>query len=214
MDQNGENAEIIGTVIDMSLKYGIVCRYTEYFWEPSEVDEDLGIMVLFSSLKEGLKIDFSLAVTEMVEVIYIEKRDSEGNWVCLGEYDLGKSLLDTDVLYGEEYTYRFRIIMNNGSTEYSKEYKAIFFVPGQISISSMSPNPFNPSMEILISGDVNIEYTIEIYDVSGRLVRSIRSKGDRVIWKGDDERGNILPSGIYMVKPIGVSSINRAVFIK
>jgi len=65
------------------------------------------------------------------------------------------------------------------------------------------PNPFNASCTITADGD------IEIFDISGRLVREFEeTMANSVFWDGKDEAGKELPSGIYLIR---VSSGERAV---
>jgi len=49
------------------------------------------------------------------------------------------------------------------------------------------------------------EVDLRVYDVSGRLVRTLargpREEGDHeVVWDGRDERGRDVPSGIYFLR--------------
>jgi len=64
-----------------------------------------------------------------------------------------------------------------------------------ISQLSISPNPFNAACRITAPGE------IEIFDVSGRLVRKLTPNSDsHVIWDGSDENGKSLPSGLYLAR--------------
>lgn len=66
------------------------------------------------------------------------------------------------------------------------------------------PNPFSLSTVLHYTLDVVGPVTLEIYDLQGRRVRTVLPMGQRgpgpgmVIWDGMDEKGRIVPAGIYM----------------
>ena len=77
--------------------------------------------------------------------------------------------------------------------------------PDLILLGRNFPNPFNPSTMIpfTLAGESYVE--LSIYDISGRLVRTLfherRSAGEqRARWDGRDNKGNALPSGIYFAR--------------
>lgn len=83
------------------------------------------------------------------------------------------------------------------------------------------PNPFNPhtelSFELRSAGHVRVE----IFDLSGRRVRTlvdgVRSAGEHeVVWRGLDDRGEPVASGVYLyrVKAAGISETKRMVLVR
>lgn len=65
------------------------------------------------------------------------------------------------------------------------------------------PNPFNPATRISISAYTGRPVNLSVYDVLGRCKRKLLyneiMKGNfEVVWDGRDERGEQLPSGIYL----------------
>jgi hypothetical protein len=72
----------------------------------------------------------------------------------------------------------------------------------------VSPNPFNDKLLIkpIRSGNTGSSIAVSIYDVSGRLVRSLyRYQAERrntasILWDGCDESGQEVPAGIYLVQ--------------
>lgn len=68
------------------------------------------------------------------------------------------------------------------------------------------PNPFNPMTkiryEIFEAGSVNLT----VYDLAGRLVRTLRSGAvesagmGEVLWNGQDDQGQSMPSGTYLYR--------------
>jgi len=74
-------------------------------------------------------------------------------------------------------------------------------------VMSIQPNPSNPSTQIsyfIPKNDKIFNGEIAIYDVSGKVVRSINtlsiSYGKHIaVWDGKDNKGNYLPSSTYIV---------------
>ena len=67
-----------------------------------------------------------------------------------------------------------------------------------------APNPFNPSTEISFRVGKRAEVSLKVYDLSGRLVRTLvpgvlHNPGIHTLtWTGDGDGGNGLPSGVYL----------------
>ena len=77
-------------------------------------------------------------------------------------------------------------------------------LPEQASLS-ISPNPFNPTLAIVVSLPQTVKTSLKIFDSSGKLVKTLRestlNKGKyRFLWDGTDNKGTRMPSGIYFVK--------------
>lgn len=67
------------------------------------------------------------------------------------------------------------------------------------------PNPFNPTTRIDYTADGTSNVRIAVYDVAGRLVRTLvdetRSAGAHsTMWNGRDARGGSVASGVYFVR--------------
>ncbi len=68
------------------------------------------------------------------------------------------------------------------------------------------PNPFNPATTIsLLTNDSSVPLRVAIYDVHGRLVRSLHhgrmSAGEhRLRWNGDTDAGQTTASGVYYLR--------------
>ena len=68
------------------------------------------------------------------------------------------------------------------------------------------PNPFNPSTTISYNVDASGVVTLKIYDIMGRLVRTLvdghRSSGNlggySVVWDGKDSQGQQVSAGLYI----------------
>jgi hypothetical protein len=67
------------------------------------------------------------------------------------------------------------------------------------------PNPFNPSTTVAFSLAQTVDVSLAIYDVTGRLVRTLvnesRPAGNhKVTWNGLDDLGSRVASGVYFYR--------------
>lgn len=78
-------------------------------------------------------------------------------------------------------------------------------VPLEFSLSS-HPNPFNPSTEIRFALPEDARVTLEIFDVTGRLVRTLAGETaypagiHHLTWDGRDRTGRATASGLYFAR--------------
>lgn len=77
--------------------------------------------------------------------------------------------------------------------------------PNQFELSQNYPNPFNPTTTIRYFLPKREKVTLEIFNLAGQRIRAMangeQAAGEHaIIWDGKDERGKILPSGIYFYK--------------
>jgi hypothetical protein len=78
-------------------------------------------------------------------------------------------------------------------------------VPLVNGLSQNFPNPFNPMTTIRFSMKEKGRVTLRVYDVAGRLVRTlvdeVRDAGSyREVWDGTNNRGSCVASGVYFYK--------------
>jgi hypothetical protein len=69
------------------------------------------------------------------------------------------------------------------------------------------PNPFNTRCVFRITNSPNHNGSVQIFEISGRLVKTIgfnaRHFGTQeIVWDGRDENGKIIPSGLYIYRII------------
>ena len=67
------------------------------------------------------------------------------------------------------------------------------------------PNPFNPTTTISFSLSKEAWVNLSIFDVEGRLIRTLENKTlsggfKEVEWDGKDWRGNPVSSGVYLYR--------------
>jgi hypothetical protein len=77
---------------------------------------------------------------------------------------------------------------------------------GRYALFGNFPNPFNPTTEIRYELPAPASVTLEVYTLSGRLVRSLladaRQDGGKyaVVWDGRDGKGRAAASGVYFYR--------------
>ena len=80
--------------------------------------------------------------------------------------------------------------------------------PYKFKLKSNYPNPFNPSTTIPFSIDKSQNIKLDIYNITGRLVKTLidaaYSEGSyKVVWDAIDDHSNRVASGIYFVRLSG-----------
>lgn len=97
--------------------------------------------------------------------------------------------------------------------------------PGSVRATELrgnAPNPFNPATEIRFALREAGPVDLAIYDLNGRLVRTLASSarlpaGDHTVaWNGRSDAGVELPSGVYLVRfeAGGVESAHKITLMK
>jgi hypothetical protein len=117
------------------------------------------------------------------------------------------------------YDARVRVDVYDGMERLASDESAAFTivpgttgtpdVPGSLVLAQNQPNPFNPQTVITFSLPRAQEVTLRIYDLSGRLVRTLvqgpQTAGrHEVTWKGRDDRGGAVASGMYFYRLVSV----------
>lgn len=94
-------------------------------------------------------------------------------------------------------------------------------IPPRLVLAPNRPNPFHTATAIGLTIHEDVLATLEIYDVGGRLVRSLvrrpMAAGEHTVeWNGRDERGHAAPAGIYICRLTagGMTVTRRMVMLK
>ena len=107
------------------------------------------------------------------------------------------------------------------SDSYSLHKSSARITPETFALHQSYPNPFNP--ETTISYDISNVGNVEIvvYDMMGREIKTLVSgyhspSTYQVIWNGTDNRGKIVPSGVYFyqMNSSEFSQVNKVMFLK
>ncbi len=77
--------------------------------------------------------------------------------------------------------------------------------PARTALAQNHPNPFNPATEISFSLPAKQEITLKVYDIAGREVATLAvgshdAGPHTVMWRGEDDSGSRVASGLYFYK--------------
>jgi hypothetical protein len=78
--------------------------------------------------------------------------------------------------------------------------------PQALRILAAKPNPSDGALELRFRLPEALPVSVEVFDLAGRKIRSLRSAGDlpagdqALNWDGRDDRGAPLPGGVYLVR--------------
>lgn len=89
-------------------------------------------------------------------------------------------------------------ILVTGSTQIEEHHS----VSGYLEYISVYPNPFMESVSISVPSGDETEYSIRVFDLSGRLVNETSFTGSdgTFVWGGIDLNGRVLPAGVYTLR--------------
>ena len=81
------------------------------------------------------------------------------------------------------------------------------FIPNQISIDNIYPNPFNPMTTITYNISSNQNIRINIYDLNGKIIKNLINRFHGVGEYTIDWNASLLPTGVYIVELKGDTEI-------
>ncbi len=113
--------------------------------------------------------------------------------------------LDKSVKTDKDYFYKLVDVDFNGIRTFHGPIMAMTTVPIEMTLYQNYPNPLNPETTILYSLQEAGKVKLSIYNVMGQrvkqLVEDYQAAGHHmVIWNGQDQNNNPLPSGIYFYR--------------
>lgn len=128
--------------------------------------------------------DIALAwktATEVNVSKFIVERSLNGKWSNVGEVAAygnsssprSYSFVDKNLAVGK-YTYRLKMVDNDGTFEYSSVMAAAeVYIPAEFSVAQNYPNPFNPGTQISFELPNDAQVAIELYAVTGTLIATV-----------------------------------------
>jgi hypothetical protein len=115
--------------------------------------------------------------------------------------------VDRTVVSGQSYVYRLEAVRMDGEAEILAEYAYSVggTAPRHLALHQNHPNPFNPATSIRFDLPETAHVKLRIYDVGGRLVRSLVDENlipesYALIWDGRDEQSREVGSGVYFYR--------------
>ncbi|MFC1620629.1 Ig-like domain-containing protein, partial [Candidatus Neomarinimicrobiota bacterium] len=139
---------------------------------------DTLVSVRFDSLAIWIRRQGDVSISGTWDLLALDGLDT--NWVQDGPFVLTIDLSTLDIL-------------------------DLLGLPKEFALHQNYPNPFNPLTTIRFDLPVATDVKLMVYDILGRnivrLVHQTLEPGYRsVVWQGLDNRGRLVPSGIYIVR--------------
>jgi len=125
-----------------------------------------------------------------------------------GTYDLIVHVIDDKGKVGKD-TVRVKVRSVVSGVKDSDEA-----LPTEFSLYQTYPNPFNPTTEIRYDVPLDSHARIEVFDVTGRLVKTLVNQKiytgkHTLVWHSDNDAGQPVSSGIYLYVMTAESSQGR-----
>jgi len=124
------------------------------------------------------------------------------------------------VEYTESIEFTSDMVVGNGFDTFGLSRKALP-APEEYSLNDAYPNPFNPTTTLSFSVPTEGVVSLNIYDMTGRLVSTLVDGNleqgyHRITWNGMDSNGHAVSSGmyIYSLNGEGVSITKKMVLMK
>ncbi len=158
---------------------------------------------------DAVELVFELRSKEEREQLVVSRSDApSGPWARLAiepeEFSLDMyRFVDASVEPGRSYSYRLEVWDGGEMRELyrtSVEFPSVTFA-----LEQNIPNPFNPTTTIAFFLPTTAWVALDVFDVSGRLVRSLAAEElppgrHERMWDGADQGGDRVVSGIYFCK--------------
>jgi hypothetical protein len=192
--ENASDASLVCFALDFDWS-GI--EYIEFIKHPDFPNEVVAVPIV----KEGKRLVFVSTFAgkpigeDDVEIGTVEYRIDSSDETFRPEEHI--RLAFADIMYEVRGTTRISSMFTRHETECPPIYRN--------NLSSNYPNPFNPSTVIEYSISANSYVNLSIYDVSGKLIRTLvaaTQKRDvyRIVWDGKDGAGTLVASGVYFYR--------------
>ncbi|MBS1516059.1 MAG: T9SS type A sorting domain-containing protein [Bacteroidetes bacterium] len=155
----------------------------------------------------------------------IERKSYSSEWSKIGtikgngttNHESNYSFPDNNLPTGS-YSYRIKQMDYNGTNKYYYlSNEVIIGVPGKFALEQNYPNPFNPVTKINFELPVNTNVSLQVFDVTGRMISEIiSSKMYNAGYYSVEFNASILSSGVYFYKLTTTenNAIRKMVLIK
>lgn len=155
----------------------------------------------------GAEVSASFQSTFPTVVVKVYRGVGDGSLADLATQSAnGKATfkyVDESAVPGQSYRYMIGVI--DGEGEFVSPIQSLTMPRSSTRLDQNSPNPFNPTTTIRFTLAEKQNVTVSVYDVSGRLVRTllggVRDTGSHTVtWDGRDSAGATVGSGVYFYR--------------
>lgn len=183
-DDAGATWNALLTTMNTTAHYGQVDGITSFsLFSFGDATTPLPVqMTTFTATAQGQSVMLKWITAQEINTykFEIERQSAGSNWTKIGEVQAqGNSSVPTNYSFADnnlvsgKYSYRLKMIDNDGTFEYSKVVEAEISAPTEYTLSQNYPNPFNPTTKIDYSIPEATNVKILIYSVTGELVSEL-----------------------------------------
>jgi len=158
-----------------------------------------------------------------VSTFVLAFRDTTGNFDTTGVSttirDAVRSIVSAQVGHFSDIVMTSEEVLSGGTVVGIPGNQAL--IPVEYSLDQNYPNPFNPTTTISYSIPENLEVTLNVYDIKGRMIRSLVSSSHQagwytVSWNGATQDGNLAGTGVYFarIQAGGYSQVIKMVYLR
>jgi len=143
--------------------------------------------------------------TLQVEAVNVYRGTEEGSLIRIDTISLDGTSFDYTDRVAAGKSYRYQIGVMDADGEFLSAIQTVKVRELSASLAQNSPNPFNPSTTISFSVVEKGNVTLNVYDASGRLVRTLANGvsdagAHELTWDGRDNAGVTVGSGVYFYR--------------
>ncbi|MFC1573037.1 C25 family cysteine peptidase [Candidatus Eisenbacteria bacterium] len=162
--------------------------------------------------EEGSMLNYTIEIVQGPSEEWLSVKPGQGSSRQGDEPDVHELLVDTAGLLGGIYEAEIHVTSNGGDavipvTLYALTLQDVVdrLDPRVLSLSPARPNPFGSTTTIAFALPQPGPARVGVYDMSGRLVRTLVSGVQnaglhRVTWDGRDDAGTNVPGGVYFYR--------------
>ena len=132
----------------------------------------------------GMEVDLSLV-----------EGPHEADFTLLGD---GRASLWVRAVPGDIGEREYLIAASAGAYADTLRFKIVTPPPDEL--VSIGPNPFRDSLHIFINSSFPGGHKIEVFTLSGELVFRTYGRENMVTWRGENEKGEKVASGVYVIR--------------
>ncbi len=180
----------------------------------------------FDAIAAGQRVDLSWETASEYKSSHFEIEKAEVSQAGMGSFmQIGRMkaagtssyakqygpVVDYDVNYGNTYAYRLKMVDIDGSYDYSDEEVVTIGGNEMISLGEAYPNPSKESAKFKLTTGNDVNVSIDLYDMSGKLVRNVLSETTSGTVTVEVDTRDLTSGSYTLVLRSGSTIINRTV---
>jgi hypothetical protein len=175
-----------------------------------KLGDEMPVPVLISRFdatprRGGVELAWEFSSDEALKGFTLNRgRGQASAMIATGDARTTHSYMDVSVEPGETYEYELLVRTASGD-EFSSPTVTVTMPRAVTALAQNLPNPFNPQTTISFTHAERARATLSVYDVKGRLVRTLVDEmiGEGYqerVWDGKDASGSQVGSGVYFYR--------------